>query len=92
MPKKMIKPKGMAERLGITVLTLQRWDSWKPIEHQPMVLDNVDTSPDKELVDDLISIIHVFSCHLYGLHRYKHKISTDETLGGEIDGDQDTKG
>ena len=26
MPKKMIKPKGMAERLDVTVLTLQRWD------------------------------------------------------------------
>ena len=45
-----------------------------------IVLNNEDTSPDKELVEDLISIIHVFSCRLYGLRRYKNKIKNDPNL------------
>ena len=50
-----------------------------------IVLNNIDTSPDKELVDDLISIIHVFSCRLYGLRKYKKKIR-----GEYLNDDQDT--
>lgn len=45
-----------------------------------IVLNNPDTSPDKELVDDVISIIHVFSCRLYGLRKYKNKIKNDKSL------------
>ncbi|PWT39716.1 IS607 family transposase, partial [Limosilactobacillus reuteri] len=45
----------------------------------------IDTSPDKELVDDLISIIHVFSCRLYGLRKYKKKIRSEY-----LNDDQDT--
>lgn len=45
-----------------------------------VVIDNPDTSPQKELVDDLISIIHVFSCRIYGLRKYKKDISLDESL------------
>lgn len=45
-----------------------------------IVLNNKDTSPDKELVNDLVSIIHVFSCRLYGLRRYKNKIKNDPKL------------
>lgn len=45
-----------------------------------IVLNNQDTSPDKELVNDLVSIIHVFSCRLYGLRRYKNKIKNDPNL------------
>lgn len=49
-----------------------------------VVLNNPDTSPDKELVDDLVSIIHVFLCRLYGLRKYKKKIQGDISLkGGE---------
>ena len=32
------------------------------------------SSPQKELVEDLMSIIHVFSARLYGLRQYKRKI------------------
>lgn len=35
-----------------------------------VVLNNPQTSPEQELVNDLISIIHVFSCRIYGLRRY----------------------
>ena len=45
-----------------------------------VVLNNENTSPDQELVNDLISIIHVFSCRLYGLRRYKSKIKNDPNL------------
>ena len=47
------------------------------------MLNNPDTSPDKELVDDVISIIHVFSCRLYGLRKYKNKIKNDKSLTKE---------
>ena len=36
-----------------------------------IVVNNDKSSPEKELVDDLISIIHVFSCRIYGLRKYK---------------------
>ena len=45
-----------------------------------VVINNPDTSPQKELVNDLISIIHVFSCRIYGLRKYKKDISLDESL------------
>ena len=45
-----------------------------------IVINNPDTSPQKELIDDLISIIHVFSCRIYGLRKYKKDISLDESL------------
>lgn len=51
-----------------------------------VVLNNIETSPSQELVDDLVSIVHVFSCRLYGLRKYKSKLKADESLkGGEKD-------
>lgn len=50
-----------------------------------IVLNSPDTSPDKELVDDVISIIHEFSCRLYGLRKYKNKIKNDKSLTTEDD-------
>lgn len=41
------------------------------------VINNVSMSPETELVQDLISIIHVFSCRIYGLRKYKKKIKKD---------------
>ena len=45
-----------------------------------VVINNPDTSPQKELVDDLISIIHVFSGRIDGLRKYKKDISLDESI------------
>lgn len=42
-----------------------------------IVLNNVDTSPEQEVANDLISIIHVFSCRVYGLCKYKKVIEKD---------------
>ena len=47
---------------------------------QIIVLNNEKTSPEKDLVDDLISIIHVFSCRIYGLRKYKKMIKEDKDV------------
>lgn len=44
-----------------------------------IVVNNEETSPDQEIVDDLIAIIHVFSCRVQGLRKYKKKIGDDST-------------
>lgn len=45
-----------------------------------IVVKNETTSPQQELVDDLISIIHVFSSRVYGLRKYKKELKEDESL------------
>ena len=42
-----------------------------------IVVNNETLSPQEEMVQDLISIIHVFSCRIYGLRKYKKKIKDD---------------
>lgn len=39
-----------------------------------LVLNQLESSPQEEMVKDLTSIIHIFSCRLYGLRRYKKTI------------------
>ena len=34
----------------------------------------------QELVQDIISILHVFSCKLYGLRKYKKQIKEDKEI------------
>ena len=43
-----------------------------------IVVNNETTSPEEELVQDLISIIHVFSCRIYGLRKYKKMVEDEE--------------
>ncbi len=45
-----------------------------------IVVNNENLSPQQELVGDLISIIHIFSCRIYGLRKYKKKIKNDKEL------------
>lgn len=45
-----------------------------------ILVNNEKLSPQEELVQDLISIIHVFSCRIYGLRKYKTKIERDEEV------------
>ena len=49
-----------------------------------IVVNNDKTSPEQELVNDLISIIHVFSCRIYGLRKYKKQIEGDEDIVKEL--------
>jgi len=44
------------------------------------VVNNETTSPQEEMIQDLVSIIHCFSCRIYGLRKYKTKISEDKEL------------
>nr|DAS49819.1 MAG TPA: hypothetical protein [Caudoviricetes sp.] len=39
-----------------------------------LVVENIATTPENELIQDLISIIHIFSCLVYGLRKYKKKL------------------
>ena len=44
-----------------------------------IVINNVTTSPEQEMIKDLISIIHVFSCRIYGLRKYKKELRNEDT-------------
>lgn len=45
-----------------------------------IIVNNEKLSPEQELVQDLVSITHVFSCRIYGLRKYKKKIKEDSDL------------
>ena len=49
-----------------------------------IVVNNEKLSPQEELVNDLISVIHVFSCKIYGLRKYKKQIKEDEEVVKEL--------
>ena len=57
-----------------------------------VVLNNIETSPTQEMIDDIISIVHVFSCRLYGLRKYKSKLKNDKSLKGGENDDKNSKG
>jgi predicted site-specific integrase-resolvase len=45
-----------------------------------VVLDDTSASPEKELTDDLLAILHVFSCRMHGLRAYSNQIKRDRAL------------
>lgn len=45
-----------------------------------IVVKNEKLSPHEEMIQDLMSIIHVFSCRIDGLRKYKKKIEEDNEL------------
>ena len=49
-----------------------------------LVVDNEELSPQEELVQDIISILQVFSSRLYGLRKYKKQIEKDEEIAEEL--------
>jgi putative resolvase len=49
-----------------------------------IVVNNETTSPEQKLVNDLISIIHVFSYRIYGLLKYKKQIKEDREIAKEL--------
>ena len=49
-----------------------------------VVVNNDELSPQEELVKDIVSILHVFSCRLYGLRKYKKQIERDEEIAKEL--------
>lgn len=49
-----------------------------------IVVNNENLSPQEELVQDIISILHIFSCKLYSLRKYKKQIKEDDTIAKEL--------
>nr|WP_174242815.1 recombinase family protein [Ligilactobacillus murinus] len=56
-----------------------------------VVLNNIETSPTQEMIDDMISIVHVFSYRLYGLRKYKSKLKNDRSLKSGENNDSSSK-
>ncbi len=47
----------------------------------------------KNQEQDIVSILHIFSCRLYGLRKYKKQIEKDEEIAKELqDGNQSDTG
>lgn len=53
--------------------TLEKYTKTKVIS-----VDDIVLSPENEVIQDLISIIHVFSCRVYGLRKYKKAIENEK--------------
>ena len=49
-----------------------------------IIVNNEALSPNEELVQDIISILQVFSCRLSGLRKYKNQIKGDEEIAKEL--------
>lgn len=49
-----------------------------------IVVNKESLSPQEELVQDIISILQIFSCRIYGLRKYKNKIREDEEVEKSI--------
>ena len=45
-----------------------------------VVIENILQSPQEELIQDLISIIHSFSYRIYGLRKYERKLAGDDKI------------
>lgn len=49
-----------------------------------LIVNNEKLSPQEELVEDIISILRVFSCKLYGFRKYKKQIQEDKDIADEL--------
>ena len=56
----------------------------KKFNTEIIIVNNQSLSPNEELVQDIVSILHVFSCRLYGLRKYKHQIKEDNEIAKEL--------
>ncbi|MDM9381720.1 IS607 family transposase [Chlorogloeopsis sp. ULAP01] len=45
-----------------------------------VVLNETNLSPEREMVEDILAILHCFSSRLYGLRKYKSQIKEDKDL------------
>ena len=48
-----------------------------------VVLDNPDYSPEQELTQDILAVLHPFSCRLHRLRRYRNAVKADSGLSDE---------
>ena len=49
-----------------------------------LVLNQQDASPESELTEDILAILHTFSCRLHGLRRYRSAIEEDPGLSDQV--------
>lgn len=77
----------------ILILSKDRWirfgQDWferfcEKFHTKIIIVKNETLSPDEELVQDILSILHGFSCRLYGLRKYKNQIKEDEELAKKL--------
>jgi putative resolvase len=47
-----------------------------------VIADQESLSPQEEMVADLLSVVHTFSCRLYGLRRYEKALEHELGAGG----------
>ena len=81
------KPKDFAELLGVSVKTLQRWDREGTLKANRTPTNRRYYTYDQYLQFKGInigSILHVFSCRLYVLRKYKKQIGRDEGIAKEL--------
>lgn len=45
-----------------------------------LVLNRIDLSPQQELTEDILQILHVFSCRINGMRKYRNQIQEDKDL------------
>lgn len=48
-----------------------------------VILNQKQTSPEEELIEDMLSILHVFSARSYGLRSYKNRLQKEIKGKGE---------
>ena len=72
------KPKEFAELLNFGFDWFEKFCNKFNVEI--VVVKNDKLSPHEELVQDIVSILHIFSCRLYGPRKYKKQIEGDETI------------
>ena len=56
----------------------------KKFNTEIIIVNNQSLSPNEELVQDIISILNVFSCRLHGLRKYKNQIKEDDEIAKEL--------
>lgn len=56
----------------------------KKFNTEIIIVNNESLSPNEELVQDVVSILHVFSCRLYRLRKYKNQIKEDDDIVKEL--------
>ena len=60
---------------------------------QIVIYARVSTRDQKDDLQDIVSILHVFSCRLYGLRKYKKQIEGDGEIAKELqDGNKSNRG
>ena len=73
--------------IGVSVRTLQRWDQTGRLvadrtatnrrqytDKHLLVMNTESLSPEQEMVEDLMTIVHCFSSRLYGLRNYRKSL------------------